>query len=149
MTAATLRVGLIGAGANTRGRHIPGLRALPGIEIVAVCNRRPDSTAAVAQEFEDTIGHRGIPSKGAGFPAPLRLSFVGWRCSAGARDGDANRRVDPPTMTAPALPRFRSGAAPLDTIIPEARTRPRVEVAIVWKGRIPVRTPGKKDKPLR
>jgi predicted dehydrogenase len=51
MTAATLRVGLIGAGANTRGRHIPGLRALPGVEIVAVCNRRPDSTAAVAKEF--------------------------------------------------------------------------------------------------
>src|SRR5439155_6406548 len=47
----TLRIGLIGAGANTRSRHIPGLRALPGVEIVAVCNRRPASTAAVAREF--------------------------------------------------------------------------------------------------
>src|SRR5207302_178487 len=46
-----LRIGLIGAGANTRSRHIPGLRALPGVEIVAVCNRRPESTAAVAKEF--------------------------------------------------------------------------------------------------
>ncbi|HKI37589.1 MAG TPA: Gfo/Idh/MocA family oxidoreductase, partial [Gemmataceae bacterium] len=51
MTRRTLRIGLIGAGANTRARHIPGLRALPDVEIVAVCNRRPDSTAAVAEAF--------------------------------------------------------------------------------------------------
>jgi predicted dehydrogenase len=51
MTPSALRVGLIGAGANTRARHIPGLRALPGVAIVAVCNRRPASTAAVAEEF--------------------------------------------------------------------------------------------------
>ena len=48
---STLRIGLIGAGANTRLRHIPGLRALPDVEIIAVCNRRPASTQAVAQEF--------------------------------------------------------------------------------------------------
>lgn len=48
---ATLRVGLIGAGANTRSRHIPGLRALPDVDLVAVCNRRPESTREVAQEF--------------------------------------------------------------------------------------------------
>lgn len=46
-----LRIGLIGAGGNTRARHIPGLRALPDVEIVAVCNRRPESTAEVAREF--------------------------------------------------------------------------------------------------
>ncbi len=46
-----LRIGLIGAGANTRARHIPGFRALPEVEIVAVCNRRPDSTRQVAREF--------------------------------------------------------------------------------------------------
>lgn len=46
-----IRVGLIGAGANTRSRHIPGLRSLEGVEIVAICNRRPESTQAVAQEF--------------------------------------------------------------------------------------------------
>jgi predicted dehydrogenase len=45
-----LRVGLIGAGANMRLRHIPGLRALEGVEIVAVCNRRPESTTAAARE---------------------------------------------------------------------------------------------------
>jgi predicted dehydrogenase len=51
MTRRSLRIGLIGAGANTRSRHIPGLRALPDVDIVAVCNRRPESTAAVAGEF--------------------------------------------------------------------------------------------------
>jgi predicted dehydrogenase len=46
-----LRIGLIGAGGNTRLRHIPGLKAIPVVEIVAVCNRRPESTAAAAREF--------------------------------------------------------------------------------------------------
>ncbi len=46
-----LRIGLIGAGANTRSRHIPGLKAIEDVEIVAVCNRRPGSTAAAAREF--------------------------------------------------------------------------------------------------
>src|SRR5438105_15223585 len=47
----TLRIGLVGAGANTRARHIPGFQALPEVEMVAVCNRRPESTRAVAREF--------------------------------------------------------------------------------------------------
>ncbi|MGH7226999.1 MAG: Gfo/Idh/MocA family protein, partial [Gemmataceae bacterium] len=46
-----LHIGLIGAGANMRLRHIPGLQALPGVDIVAVCNRRPTSTVAAAREF--------------------------------------------------------------------------------------------------
>ncbi len=49
--ATPLRIGLIGAGGNTRTRHIPGLRAVAGVEIVAVCNRRPESSAAAAKEF--------------------------------------------------------------------------------------------------
>src|SRR5438477_559713 len=46
-----LKVGIIGAGANTKSRHIPGLRAVPDVEIVAVCNRRPESTREAAREF--------------------------------------------------------------------------------------------------
>ena len=52
MATATLRIGIIGAGDNTRKKHIPGLRAISNVEIVAVCNRRPASTAAVAKEFD-------------------------------------------------------------------------------------------------
>jgi predicted dehydrogenase len=46
-----LRVGLIGAGANTKARHVPGLRAIADVEIVALCNRRLESTAAAAREL--------------------------------------------------------------------------------------------------
>jgi predicted dehydrogenase len=51
MAPDRLRIGLIGAGANTRTRHIPGFRALEDVELTAVCNRRPASSAAVAREF--------------------------------------------------------------------------------------------------
>jgi predicted dehydrogenase len=51
MPQQTLRIGLIGAGGNTRARHIPGFRGQADVDIVAVCNRRPSSTAAVAREF--------------------------------------------------------------------------------------------------
>ena len=47
-----IRIGLIGAGGNTRTRHIPGLRALDGVEIVSVCNRRRESSEAVARAFD-------------------------------------------------------------------------------------------------
>jgi predicted dehydrogenase len=46
-----LSIGIIGAGGNTRARHIPGLRAEADVEIVAICNRRPESTAAAAREL--------------------------------------------------------------------------------------------------
>ncbi len=52
MPEQRIRVGLIGAGANTRTRHIPGLRQQSGVEVVAVCNRRRESSTAVAKEFE-------------------------------------------------------------------------------------------------
>jgi predicted dehydrogenase len=52
-TATTpLRLGFIGAGGNTRQRHLPGFRALPGVELVAVANRSPDSAARVAAEWD-------------------------------------------------------------------------------------------------
>lgn len=46
-----LRIGLVGAGANTKLRHIPGFRALPDVELVAVCNRSRESGQRVAEEF--------------------------------------------------------------------------------------------------
>ena len=48
----TIRIGIVGLGANTRLRHVPGLRACAGVEIVGVCNRRAESTAAAAREFD-------------------------------------------------------------------------------------------------
>ena len=49
--ADTIRVGVIGAGANTRSRHIPGLQAIDGVEVVTVCNRTAESGQRVADQF--------------------------------------------------------------------------------------------------
>ena len=51
MADQPIRVGVIGAGANTRSRHIPGLQAIEGVQIVAVCNRSEASGRKVADEF--------------------------------------------------------------------------------------------------
>lgn len=51
MSEKPVRIGIVGAGANTRARHIPGFRAIDGVEITGVCNRTPESTKRVAREF--------------------------------------------------------------------------------------------------
>ena len=55
MSADSIRVGVVGAGLNTRSKHIPGLQAIEGVEVVSVCNRSPESSQRVADEF-------GIPT---------------------------------------------------------------------------------------
>ena len=47
-----LRVGIVGLGANTKLRHVPGLRACPDVAIMAVCNRTAASTRRAASEFD-------------------------------------------------------------------------------------------------
>jgi predicted dehydrogenase len=51
MTNEAIRIGVIGAGANTTSRHIPGLQAIEGVEVVSVCNRSRESSDRVAKEF--------------------------------------------------------------------------------------------------
>ena len=51
MANDTVRVGLIGAGKNTRERHIPGFQSIEGIEIAAVANRSMQSGRQVADQF--------------------------------------------------------------------------------------------------
>ena len=51
MSDKTIRVGFVGAGANTRKHHLPKLRAQPGVELVAVANRSKESGERVAREF--------------------------------------------------------------------------------------------------
>jgi len=43
-----IRVGIVGLGANARLHHVPRLRACENVEIVGVCNQRPESTQAAA-----------------------------------------------------------------------------------------------------
>ncbi len=51
MAIETVRVGLIGAGLNTRDRHIPGFQQITGVEIAAVANRTAESGRRVADQF--------------------------------------------------------------------------------------------------
>ena len=52
MSNGAVRVGIVGAGNNTRVKHIPGLRSMEGVEIVSVCNRSRESSERVASQFE-------------------------------------------------------------------------------------------------
>jgi predicted dehydrogenase len=47
----TIRVGVVGAGGNTRLHHIPKLKKIQGVEIVSVSNRSRASSERVTQEF--------------------------------------------------------------------------------------------------
>ncbi len=51
MSNSTIRVGIVGAGANTRLRHIPGFQSIEGVELAGVVNRSAESTASVAQDY--------------------------------------------------------------------------------------------------
>lgn len=51
MSSLPIKVGIVGAGNNTRVKHIPGLQAIEGVEIVSVCNRSRESSRRVADAF--------------------------------------------------------------------------------------------------
>jgi len=51
MNDQRVRVGFVGAGNNTRVRHIPGFKAIEGVELVSVANRSRASGEKVAAEF--------------------------------------------------------------------------------------------------
>src|SRR4051794_40080026 len=64
-----IRIGIVGAGENTRVMHIPGLRAIDGVELVGVANRSRESSERVAGAFgiprvferwEDVVGDPGV-----------------------------------------------------------------------------------------
>ncbi|GAB4163086.1 MAG: Gfo/Idh/MocA family oxidoreductase [Planctomycetaceae bacterium] len=51
MNSSTIRIGIVGAGANTRKRHLPGFQAIDGVSISGVVNRTPESTKQVASDY--------------------------------------------------------------------------------------------------
>ena len=46
-----VRIGIIGAGGIFEQRHFPGLKAIPGVELISVCNRTPESSKRVADKW--------------------------------------------------------------------------------------------------
>ena len=49
--SSDIRLGIIGAGANTMAKHIPLLQAIDGVEIIGVVNRSRESSINVARSF--------------------------------------------------------------------------------------------------
>ncbi len=58
MATDTLRIGIIGAGANTRLNHIPGLRMQNSVEIAGVANRSAQSSQKAAKELDIPKAYR-------------------------------------------------------------------------------------------
>ena len=48
---STIRIGFIGAGENTRKKHLPGFQSIPGIDLLGVANRTRESGSRVAEAF--------------------------------------------------------------------------------------------------
>lgn len=46
-----IKIGVIGAGENTRKFHIPNFQKIEGVEVISVCNRSKESGQKVADEF--------------------------------------------------------------------------------------------------
>ena len=92
MDEQQIRVGIVGAGANTRLRHIPGFRQIPGVEVVGVVNSRPETTTKVAAEFgipktysrwEDLVADPGIDAVQIGTHPNLHCAITCAALNAG------------------------------------------------------------------
>ena len=64
-----LQIGIVGAGSNTRNRHIPGFQSIDGVEVVVLANRTRESSQRVADSFgirriaekwEDVVSDPGV-----------------------------------------------------------------------------------------
>ena len=52
MARKMLRIGLVGVGAAAQINHIPALKKIEDLELVALCDRDPEKVARVAQKFQ-------------------------------------------------------------------------------------------------
>ena len=50
MSTTPIRIGIVGAGGNTRAKHIPLFQAIDGVEVVSLVNRSKASSEAAAKE---------------------------------------------------------------------------------------------------
>lgn len=75
-----IKVGIIGAGGIARHRHLPNLQQVEGVELIAVCNRTPETAAKVAEDFD-------IPR-----------TYTDWRALIRQKDIDAVFIATPPYL---------------------------------------------------
>ena len=127
MASSEIRIGIVGAGQITRSRHFPGFKAIPGVRVVAVCNRHRESARRIASEFdipkvhgswEDLVGDpncrrrcdRGVallalPSDLAAFDAGKHV-LTQARMAMNAREAQRmlDRSLELPRLTAMIVP---------------------------------------------
>ena len=58
MSNNKIKIGLIGAGDNTKLRHIPGFQKLNNVEIISVSNRSIQSSTKIAKEYNIPVIHK-------------------------------------------------------------------------------------------
>ena len=104
MSEQAIRVGFVGAGANTRLHHIPKLRAQPGVVLMGVANRSVESGERVAKEIgikrvygdwrELCRRRTSTPSASAPGPRPSRdlRGLAGRRQARALRGADGHER---------------------------------------------------------
>ena len=51
MAKRMIRVGLVGVGSAAQVNHLPSLKKLEGVELVALCDRDAEKASRVAQKF--------------------------------------------------------------------------------------------------
>jgi predicted dehydrogenase len=63
----TIKVGVYGAGGHSRGKHLPDLKQLDGVDVVAVCDINEESARRAAAKFDIpgvyTDGHRMLENE--------------------------------------------------------------------------------------
>ena len=52
MTQKPIRIALLGIGRIAKKAYLPLLRAWPGVEIVSICSRTPESTQQTCAEWQ-------------------------------------------------------------------------------------------------
>jgi predicted dehydrogenase len=78
-----IRIGIIGAGWVVQNRHLPALKDVPGVDVVAIWSRKPKNARQVAAEFdirhtvaqwqeitESSLGRNGGP----GYATPILVA---------------------------------------------------------------------------
>ncbi len=85
MVEQPVRIGIVGAGGIVRQRHVPGLRQVEGVQLVAVSNSTPDSTARAASEYgiaktfqrwQDLVTWEGVDAVVIGTPPYLHREIT-------------------------------------------------------------------------
>ena len=97
-TEQPIRIGIIGAGGIVKTRHIPGLRAIPGVQITQVTNRSVASAEGAGSSAfaTDPVRHAALlASLAEAFRGDPRIAAVLDRLESAVNSGELSaQRVE-------------------------------------------------------